>query len=453
MTAAADSAPSKAMGGTDSPRMSRLQMRVVALCCTSTFLDGYDTQALGLAVPRMAEQWALSPSAFGAALSGSLLGIALGAVLLAPLADRFGRRPTLVAMMLLVGVTTLGAAFATSPGILTVWRVATGLGLGGSVPVATAMTSEYAPATRRAALIAVMIACMALGSFAAGIVAPALSHAWGWRGIFGLGAALPIAMSGLLWFALPESLQFLRARGGSSTLIERQMPQIAPESSGGVDGPMVRRGEGARASVRELFRPPYWMRTILVWVIFWFNLFVIYSLISWVPTLLRNAGWAHDSAQRASGLVALGGIAGGVAFAWIADRGYPTTILFLAYVGSAVILSLFAFGPVSTAAWVVLLFLVGAGAVGGQMAAGSVAAAHYYPPAMRSTGVGWFNGVSRTGAIAGPLVVAHLLKMGWASTHILGLLAAPMLVCAGVVLLLPRALAGRRDVEPDCVAI
>jgi MFS transporter, AAHS family, 4-hydroxybenzoate transporter len=420
-------------------RMSGLQRRVVALCSMATFLDGYDTQALGLAVPRISEAWGLPPSAFAAALSGSLIGLALGAVGLAPLADRFGRRPTLIAMMVVVGLTTLGVAIATNPTALTVFRVMTGLGLGGSVPIATALTSEYAPTRRRAALVALMIACMALGAFAAGIVAPLLSNQWGWRGIFAAGAILPLAMALLLAVALPESLRFLVARGGNRLQIASQVERIAPQWANRT--PIIAAPtQTRRASVGALFEPAYRMRTVLVWVIFWFNLFVIYSLISWVPTLLHSAGWPHDSAQRASGLVAVGGIVGGLFVAWIADRGYAISALFAAYAGTAVLLVLFIVGPTSVAAWIVLLLLVGAGAVGGQMAAGSIAAAYYYPPELRSTAVGWFNGIGRIGAIVGPLVLAGLMQAGWASSHILGFLALPMLICAGGVLLLPRAL-------------
>jgi MFS family permease len=131
---------------------------------------------------------------------------------------------------------------------------------------------------------------------------------------------------------------------------------------------------------------------------------------------------------------------GGLFVAWIADRGYAIPALFAAYAGTAVLLVLFIVGPASVAAWIVLLLLVGAGAVGGQMAAGSIAAAYYYPSELRSTAVGWFNGIGRIGAIVGPLVLAGLMQAGWASSHILGALAVPMLICAGGVLFLPRAL-------------
>lgn len=419
--------------------MSRLQKRVIALCCTATFMDGYDSQALGLAVPRMAAQWAIAPSEFASALSAGLFGLALGAVLLGPLADRFGRRPTLIAMMVIVGVTTMGAATVSTPLILTAWRLVTGLGIGGSVPIATALVTEYAPARRRAALVAFMVAFMAIGAFMAGIVAPTLSHHWGWQGIFAVGGIFPLAIAVLLFFALPESLRFLVARGGDSVPMARQIAQIAPHLASEFK-PMEHLGSTTTASVRDLFAGSYRMRTILVWTIFWFNLFVAYSLLSWLPTLLGSAGLTRDASQRASGLLALGGLAGGLSIAWIADRGYATVALLAAYIGSALLLQAFTWGPSSVAVWSVLLFLVGAGVIGGQMAAGSVASAYYYPPEMRSTGVGWFNGVGRIGAVVGPLAVAALMRRGWAGGHILATLALPLLVCAGGVLLLPRSL-------------
>jgi MFS transporter, AAHS family, 4-hydroxybenzoate transporter len=374
------------------------------------FLDGYDSQALALAVPHMAEVWAVPPSAFAGALSASLAGIALGAVLLAPLADRFGRRPMLISMMIIIGLSTLGVMLSSNTTRLLVWRAITGLGLGGAVPVATALISEYAPARRRTALIAFMVACLAFGAFSAGIIAPILNGFWGWRGIFAVGAVLPLAMAAILWALLPESLRF-----ASSARV-------------------------VRASVVTLLGPTYWMRTILVWLIFWFNLFAIYSLGSWLPTLLHIAGWGHDAAQRAGGLVPLGGIAGGLLVAWVADRGHAIGALFCAYVGTAVLLAQFLIAPASTVVWVTVLLLVGAGAVGAQLAAVSIVSAFYYPTELRATGVGWFNGVGRTGAMIGPLVLAGFMKAGWTSAHILGFLAIPMLICAGGVLLLPRAL-------------
>jgi len=111
-----------------------------------------------------------------------------------------------------------------------------------------------------------------------------------------------------------------------------------------------------------------------------------------------------------------------------------------AYVATAALLGLFLLGTASTAAWVAMLLLVGAVAVGAQMGAVAIASATFYPPQLRATGVGWFNGIGRTGAMVGPLVLAGFMRAGWTSAHILAVLAVPMLICAGGVLLLPRAL-------------
>jgi MFS transporter, AAHS family, 4-hydroxybenzoate transporter len=423
----------------DEGSLSALQIRIFALCCITTFLDGYDTQALGLIVPHLAQQWSLNPGAFAVALSASLVGIALGAVLLAPLADRLGRRPTLIAMMLLVGFSTLGAAFANNATVLSSWRLVTGLGLGASIPIATAMTSEYAPKDKRVSLVAVMIACGALGSFASGLVAPVFIHAWGWRGVFAVGAVSPIALALVMLFWLPESLRYLVVRNLNPTSVAAQLRAISAQSSG--KRPCYPTATTtAHASVATLFSPQYRIRTTLVWIIFWFNLFVIYSLISWTPTLLHSAAWTRDSAQRASGLIPLGGIIGGLTVAWIADRGHAIPALLCAYVGSAVILVLFSIAPGSSLVWIALLLLSGAGVIGGQMGAASVASAYYYPPELRSTGVGWFNGFGRLGSIAGPLILGVFISSGWPADHILTAMAVPMLICAACVCFLPYAL-------------
>jgi AAHS family 4-hydroxybenzoate transporter-like MFS transporter len=426
----------------DEAPLSAFQARIVALCALASFLDGYDVQALGLAVPRMAETFAVAPTAFAPALSGSLVGMAGGAMLLAPLGDKFGRRPMMIALMSLIGLSTLGVMLAHNLVVLTGWRVLTGVAIGAAVPIAVAMTSEYTPVRLRAGLITVVIAAMALGSFAAGIVAPIVDGLWGWRGIFAVGAVLPLVLAAMLWAAFPESLRFLIARGHKPEEVLRQVRRIAP---GGADIVPVASAPAhvAKASLGALFSPLYRFRTTLLWVILWFNLFAAYSLISWLPTLLHSAGWATADAQRATGLVALGGIAGGLCMSWIADRGHAIKTLVGAYMATAFLLGMITTGPGNVAVWTSLLTLVGAGAFGAQMALISISAAHYYPPELRSTGVGWYSGVGRFGAIVGPLALAELMKAGWASGPILGFLIIPMLVCAGGVLLIPRAMAAR----------
>ncbi len=382
--------------------------RTVALCSLASMLDGFDIQALGLAIPGMAREFGTHPTALTIAVTASLIGMALGAITLGPLGDRFGRKPMIVASLLLIGTTTLGVAWAQDPLTLAAIRFFSGLGMGAVLPVAIAVVAENAPPERRTALVTLMVACSPIGSFIAGFVAPLVEPAYSWRGIFGVGGAATLAAAGFVWLALPK-------------------PPAAPPSP-------------LKPALSSLFVPEYRARTQLLWAIFGINLFVTYSLISWLPTLLASAGWAKADAQRATGLMALGGVCGGMAIAWAADKGRAIPVLAATYVLTAFLFMLFVIGPGGKPAWLLLLTLVGAGAMGAQMAAGSFSAT-FYPGAIRATGLGWSGGVGRIGAIIGPLVMALLLKAAVPGEAILALLMVPMLLCAVCVLRLTKALA------------
>lgn len=394
------------------PETRRLPILTVALCSLASLLDGYDIQALGLSIPGMARDFGVAPTALTLAVSASLIGMALGAMLLGPLGDRFGRKPMLVAFLMLIGVTTIGVVASTGPTGLAAWRFLSGLGMGAIVPVAIAIVAEAVPEQRRTALVTLMVASSPVGAILGGFVAPLIEPAFGWRGIFGFGGALTILAGLIVWAALPASPRASLAGLKSAGL----KPQVA-----------------------SLFTASYRPRTLLLWTIFWLNLFVNYSLISWLPTLLGEAGWERGEAQRATGVLALGGVCGGLLMAWAADRGRAVPVLAAAYVLTAGLFVLFVIGPGERSAWLGLLALVGAGSLGAQMALGSLAAT-FYPPEIRTTGLGWSGGIGRTGAIAGPLTIAALLGSQVPAALLLALLMVPMLACAACVALLPGAL-------------
>src|SRR5580692_8506071 len=188
----------------DSP-MSALQIRVFLLCSLIVLLDGYDLQAMGLAVPALAAAWHLAPSVFTLAQTASLVGLGLGSAFIAPFGDRLGRRPLLLAGLLVLLLTALGAATATTPWQLAGWRLLMGLGLGIGQSNASALTAEYAPLARRATLMTLMGVCVALGGVLAGLTAPQVIAAAGGRGLFLVGAALALLALLSSLVGLPES--------------------------------------------------------------------------------------------------------------------------------------------------------------------------------------------------------------------------------------------------------
>lgn len=414
--------------------------RVIAVCCLATFLDGFDLQALGLAVPMMAETFGSAAASFTFAVTATLVGMAIGSAFLAPLGDRFGRRPLMIASVFIVGATSIGLTFATTPFEVGLWRGFTGLGLGTSVPVATAITVEHASARYRTAIVSAMIAFIPVGGFVASLTAPLVSDLWGWKAIFWVGGVLPLILSGLFFLTLPESLRFLVVRNPGNLELVRRLERLEGKAA---LAPATPGQAPAKTSVLALLQPRYRMRTLLLWAMWSMNLFVNLSIISWLPSVLRSAGWAHDDAIHATGLASAGGVVGSLLLSWLVDRGKLIPALGAGYVTAFAALVLLTILPAEKSIWMPLLVLVGVGTFGAQITFAGLAAS-FYPVQIRTTGVGWGTAVGRTGSIAGPIVIASVMASGAGVTAVLAVLMAPLAICAAGVLLIPIALGDDR---------
>jgi AAHS family 4-hydroxybenzoate transporter-like MFS transporter len=418
----------------DRRAMALPQVLVAVLCAGALFVDGYDIQVMALAVPPLARDWSLPPSSFGLALSAVVIGISLGSGVLGPLGDRFGRRTMLAAAMAAIGLATAGTALAASPGQFVIWRLLTGAALGAGIPSCAALTSEYAPLARRSLVMGLMNSASPIGAFAAGFIAPPVLDAFGWRGAFLIGGAAPLVIAGLVLTLAPESLKFLIARRPADPAIKRTLARIAPE----VDPAAVRLPQApARGTVLDLLGPAFRARTLLLWGMLALNLFNLYVLISWLPTLLQGAGWRLDQALRGAVLIQAGGVVGGLLMARFLDRGQTRPALVGGFLLSAACLFLFMVLP-GGPAWVALLLALGAGVSGSQLSLNALSAA-YYPPAIKATGVAWALLIGSIGSILAPIVGAWMIQQHLTTVAILAALAGPSLLCAlGVRLMRPE---------------
>src|SRR5690242_10411814 len=197
----------KGVEGTSSTTFGGVQLKVAILCGLIQMLDGYDLSAIGLAVPSLAKAWSLPPSAFTQAFALSSVGIMVGAMLAGPVADRFGRKPTLLISVALFGVFSLFSAWAESLTMLVLLRFFTGIGIGGAMPTTVALTSDYAPDRWRTSVVMFMFTGNTIGGFFAGQIAAQTLPRSGWRGIFYVGGVVPLILLAVLVFALPESPQ------------------------------------------------------------------------------------------------------------------------------------------------------------------------------------------------------------------------------------------------------
>ena len=415
----------------DENPLSANQILIIILCALVAFMDGFDAQAIGYVAPSLIEAHLLIPPQLGPLFSIGLVGLMLGALFIAPLADRLGRRPVILGATLLFGLFSLATAWATNVDQLMVLRFLTGLGLGGCMPNAIALTSEYAPARSRSLIIMIMFNGFTLGSLVGGLVSAQMIPTYGWPSVFLVGGALPLLLAPLLYFVLPESLRYLVASKSPQAKIARLVQRVVPGLNPAPDVRFIIIEEStARMSVRRLFSDGRATRTLLLWVVFFMSLLDVYMLVNWLPTAMNSVGAPISIAIMAGVILQFGGLVGPGPQGWALDRFGPRLTMFPSYLLAAVCIALIGvFASTSIPLTLFVVFLAGVGVIGGQTAANAVAATSY-PTEIRSTGVGWSLGIGRIGSIVGPALAGVLLSMHVSIRDIFFLSAIPALVGA-----------------------
>jgi AAHS family 4-hydroxybenzoate transporter-like MFS transporter len=393
----------------DESRLGALHIRVLVLCGCVALLDGMDLQSIGLAAPAIIRALHVEPRAFGAVFSAALLGLMLGAFTLGPLADRIGRKPILITSTAIFGGFTIATAQADSFDTLLAARFMTGLGLGGAMPSFISLGSEYMPRRIRALMVTLLWAGFPLGGVIGGVLASFLIPAAGWQSIFYVGGFLPLALAAVMFFALPESLGFLAARGDATEKIRRIAGKIAPHSGAESAGKFVP-GEEKMSGlpVRHLFTEGRAIGTLLLWVPYFMAFLMLVTNSAWSPTLLGAAGLDVGRSGIVMAAFNGGSVVGGLIVGWLVTQLGPYRVLAAALALSAPAFCMVGFAAPSFA---LVTLLEGLGGVFlGAGSSGLIAlAAVFYPTAIRSSGVGWATTAGRFGSFVGPLIAAMLV--------------------------------------------
>ena len=415
----------------DTQPYSPLQKRVLALCFLVVAIDGFDTSSIGFIAPALRAGWKLSATQLAPLFGIGLFGLMAGALLLGPVADRYGRKPVLVLSVAFFGGTSLLSAFAHDMPALLALRFLTGLGLGGAMPTAITLTSEYCPQRRRATLVTLMFCGFTIGSAVGGAVAGQLLPTVGWRGILVIGGVLPLLLAPMLVAMLPESLRWLVLRGRDGGAIAERIAGTAP--------PPMRVDAVALpgSPVTQLFRPGLVGGTLLLWVTFFMSLLIIYLLSSWLPTILNGAGHGLAQASFISAASPVGGTLGAILLGRWMDRFRPHRVLALAYLVAALCIALIGVATTNVPVLVLAVFGVGFGISGAQIGANALAAA-FYPTTSRATGVSWALAVGRTGSVLGSMVGGALLAAQLSNESIFLMLAVPAVLAALALLAMSR---------------
>jgi AAHS family 4-hydroxybenzoate transporter-like MFS transporter len=430
----------------DQQPIGRYQIRLLLTCAAVLFVDGFDTQAIGYVAPELVREWGLTRAALGPVFSAGLFGLMIGALIFGPLADRIGRKRIVVLSTAAFGLGTLATVFANDTTTLIALRFLTGLGLGGAMPNAVALTSEFSPHRRRATMVMTMFCGFSVGAALGGLIAAALIPHFGWRSVFLIGGLAPLLFAPFLAFRLPESVRFLALSGRQDDRVATLLGRIAP----GVDF-----APGTRFAVHEpklpglpvahLFSQGRAKVTLLLWVVFFMSLLDLYFLSNWLPTVLNDLGASVSMAAVVGAMLQVGGVVGTFTLGHFIDR-FSFRALALTYLLAAVAVAAIGYSGHSTGLATLAIFCAGFCIVGGQIASNALAAT-YYPTSARSTGIGWALGIGRAGSIVGPLVGGALIALAWGTQSLFLAAAVPALVAAFAAFLLNRV-AGRRAANP-----
>lgn len=408
--------------------VSRFQKLVITLCFLVVAIDGFDTAAVGFIAPALRAEWGVTPAQLAPLFGAGLFGLMAGAFVFGPCADRWGRKPVLTITTAFFGLATLASALSTSIEMLVVLRFVTGLGLGGAMPAAITLTSEFCPEHRRASLVTLMFCGFTIGSAAAGLAASHVVAAYGWQGLLVLGGVLPLLLAPVLVVLLPESPRYLALRRAPAARIAAVLRRIAPAEPL-VEARFIGAGKPVGLPIRQLFQNGLGVGTLLIWTTFFMSLLVFYLLSSWLPLLITAAGFSMKNASLMAATLATGGTVGAIAIGRLMDRYNPHAVLGLAYLVAGGFVVLLGSTTASPVLLLLAIFGAGFGVAGAQVGVNALAAA-YYDTESRATGVSWANAVGRIGSVLGSMVGGFLLSLGWDLSTIFTVAAAPALVAA-----------------------
>jgi AAHS family 4-hydroxybenzoate transporter-like MFS transporter len=395
-------------------RWTGYQQWLVFLTAVTIIFDGFDNQLLGVALPTIMREWSVTRGAFAPVVSLGYLGMMIGGTLAGYAGDRIGRRNALLGCLALFGTATVVIAMVDDVSTLGILRLIAGVGLGGAMPNAAALAAEYVPLRQRPFAVTLTIVCVPLGATLAGFAAIAALPNIGWRGLFLIGGATPIAGAIVLRWLMPESPRYLvrhLSRSRELAALLRRMGHDVPDQA-----TFVRPADSTvrQPSLMSIFGRELRVDTLALWAAFFSCLFAVYLGFAWLPTILTGAGL--PSTVASSGLTAfnLGGVVGALVGGKLLTR-FGSRIIMVGMTAGAVVCALVMSRMSITGESAVLPILVMLTLTGGLINAVQTTmfalAAHVYPTAIRAGGVGTVVAFGRLGAIlvgyAGPWALEY----------------------------------------------
>ncbi|MBD8545158.1 MFS transporter [Sphingomonas sp. CFBP 8760] len=418
----------------DAP-MRRPQVVAIALCVLLNALDGFDVLSISFASPGIAKEWSVDRAALGIVLSMELIGMMAGSIGLGALCDRIGRRPTILACLAIMGSGMAMAMHARNIEMLSVFRLFTGVGIGGMLAATNAVTAEFANARRRSMAIAIMATGYPIGAIVGGSIASMMFAAGhDWRSVFAIGAVATALCIPLTWFLLPETVSFLVHKRRADAL-ERVNAVMRRLGHAVVDALPASVPGASRGGIGQLFRPGLAAITMLLTLAYFAHIMTFYFILKWTPKIVADMGFSPSSAGGVLVWANIGGATGSLVLSLLTQKLPVRWLTIGAMLLSTAMVAGFGHAPANLATLSLIVAIAGFctnGAIVGMYAM----IAQSFPTALRASGTGFAIGVGRGGAALSPIVAGFMFQGGIGFAGVALTMALGSVVAAGAVFLL-----------------
>jgi MFS transporter, AAHS family, 4-hydroxybenzoate transporter len=414
----------------DNSKLNRVSLSVIFLCGLIMLMDGYDYSIITVAAPNIMKEWNVGTKSFGLVFSSAFFGYLFGAIVCGALSDRIGRKKTLILGSCIFTVGTLLVYFSHSIQTLIPIRIFTGFGIGGAVPCAITLTSEYSPLKGRGKYVSIMYSGFLIGIVLGGYVAGFMLDSIGWRPLFLVGFIAPVLAIIILLFKLSESARWLAARYKSEKqreALEKIVKEMQPDILINANSRFVSAGSTKnKAAIQELFAGRLGWVTPIIWAYYLISSIAVFFFGNWSPQLLVVKGFSSSTAAFITGtggiVVAIGCLLSGFYF----DKfGFRRGAILHVIAAVAVIF----WGGMGPTGFVMLLFVTGFFINSAHMDV-TILAPIVYPPSCRNQGAGTAIAVARIGAMIGPYIGGYLLATTLPMEKLLSLVAIPLVIAA-----------------------
>jgi benzoate transport len=411
--------------------MSTLQVIAIAITIGLNGLDGFDVLSSAFASPGISAEWHVIPKALGIVLSMDLLGMAVGSVFLGGVADKLGRRPTILGCLVLMTVGMFMCTRASDVVELSLWRVLTGLGIGGILAAINAVAAEFSNAKRKALCVSIMAIGYPIGGVLGGLVVQNLLKTHDWRSVFYFGAAITAAFIPLVLLFVPESVNWLTRKQPAGAL-DKVNSALARMGHAPVTALPTIPLETRKRSVADIFSPILLATTIVVTVAYFFHIMTFYFVLKWLPKIVTGMGFAASAGAKVVTWANVGGACGGATLGLLGLRFGMKPLTIGVMILSTVTVMLFGRTPpdlerLSLAA-AAAGFCTNAGIVGMYSIF-----AQAFPTHVRAFGTGFSVGLGRGGSVLAPMLAGYLFQVGYSLSTVAATMSMAALIAAVVL--------------------